>query len=697
MNIKLYRQKKRIPATDGGKKIYQGEDSHPYADSDVLIVADGLGGRGGFPHTKIDARILDREELYSIMFSSVFTAEVSDEFKNFVTDNFIELFETKEYYFDGDDTTRRSGYFASRIITAIALYEIKYNPIFAKENVFGDFADLTGEQRDARALYLGKRLAALILEKLSTVAELVGFEMEVSNKGAYLLPSTLTVALMNENGDSVDVLYLWAGDSRGYIWNSSEGMAQVTEDHERDETMTNLVTLSRPFTVEGRFLSVKKPCAIFVATDGVYKPPSFICPIDQEYLFLLAVDAFDDENAAMDFLEKQYNMLSPDDSSTLALYAPGYGGFADFKHAVKERLAVINESYVDRLSGIFERDYLGELDAIMRDVPNSFANERIAKLLLSVPEIERIVVDDMAERKYPPYVLDIDGDGTDGASAVERKSAARDALVTYVKDNWIKGARFKGIVPTAIRDFIGGESVYAIDDRLREEGNAIVADHYAVGLERNREIVSVINSVAKRMRSFDLALGEGGDAAIREVEEACRAYISFLREIREGEERNTRAYLENKHARWELYDSYLDHDSEAIEGFVDLLLCAESFDDLPENYKRSLSSCESRRRLVDLHAEYVAASRELSISTADKPSKTARLAAQYWSENKRLYGLIWNQYRSLIPETVVEEVLSATPGALEKIAELSSSLSLREELYSEYNKLYYRDYRPSKI
>ena len=697
MNIKLYRQKKKIPAFGSGKKIYQGEDSHPYADSDVLIVADGLGGRGGFPHTKIDARILEREELYGIMFSSVFTAEVSDEFKDFVTDNFVELFETKEYYFDGDDTTRRSGYFASRIVTAIALYEIKYNPIFAKENVFNGFSEMTEEQKDTLALDLGEKLAALILEKLTAIAELVGFEMEVSNKGAYLLPSTLTVALMNENEASVDVLYLWAGDSRGYIWNVSDGMAQVTEDHERDETMTNLVTLSRPFTVEGRFLSVKKPCAIFNATDGIYKPPSFICPIDQEYIMLLAIDMFDDEAAAMDFLEKQYNMLSPDDSSTLALYGCGYESFADFKLAVKERLAVIKESYVDKLGGIFERDYLGELDAIMRDIPKAFADGAVAEQILSVPEIEKIVVSDMIERKYPPYVASLAGDDGDTEAGIEKQRAARAALVAYVKDNWIKGARFKGIVPAAIRDFIDGESVYEIEDGLREAGNAIVADHYAVGLEKNREVVSVINSVAKKMRSFDLALGDGGDAAIKEVEEACYAYISFLREIREGEEKNTRLYLENKRTRWELYESYLEHDKDAIDGFINLLLGVESFDALPENYRKSLSSCESRRRVADLHAEYVASSRELSMASTEGPDRKAEFAAQYWCENKRLHGLVWNQYRSLIPETVIDGILSQTPGAVEKRAELTSALSVREELYGNYNKLYYRSYRPTKI
>ena len=45
-----------------------------------------------------------------------------------------------------------------------------------------------------------------------------------------LLPTTLTIALVNEKETNVDILYLWAGDSRGYLWNS-DGLAQLTDDH----------------------------------------------------------------------------------------------------------------------------------------------------------------------------------------------------------------------------------------------------------------------------------------------------------------------------------------------------------------------------------------------------------------------------------------------------------------------------------
>lgn len=697
MNIKLYRQKKKIPTFGTGKKIYQGEDSHPYADSEVLIVADGLGGRGGFPHTTIDRRILEREELYGVMFSSVFTAEVSDEFKNFVVDNFVELFETKDYYFDGDDTMRRSGYFASRIVTAIALYEIKYNPDFAKATVFADFDTKTEEQKDALALSLGERLACLIKEKLATVAELVGFEMEVSNKGAYLLPSTLTVALMNEREDEVDVLYLWAGDSRGYIWNVEEGMAQVTEDHERDETMTNLITLSRPFTVEGRFLTVKKPCAIFNASDGVYKPPSFACPIDQEYVFLLAVDSFDTESMAMDFLEKQYNVLSPDDSSTLALYGCGYESFADFKLAVKQRIAVIKENYIDKLEGIFDRDYAGELDGIVRGIPNHFAEAEVAAKILAIPEIAKIVTNDMIERRYAPYVESLNAKNSGADEAIERQKAARRALVDYVEENWISGARFKGIVTAAIRSFVDGESVYEVDKRLRDTGNEILTDYYADCAAKNRNVVETINAVTKKMRSFNVALGDGADEAIREAEEAFDVFISFLKSVRAGEDENAKAYIINKRERWELYEAYLKHDREHIDGFVNMLLGVECIDELPENYRRSLNTCESRRRVADFMKEYREASDSVTATTSVTEDRTAEFATMYWCENKRLHGLVWNQHRHLIPDSLVDEILTTVDGAVEKKRELTEALSVREGLYSAYNSLYFRNYRPTRI
>ena len=70
MNATVYHQKIKHDAD--GRTIYIGEDARPYADGEILVVADGLGGRGGYPHSKIDSRILNPDLFYTIVFEPVF-------------------------------------------------------------------------------------------------------------------------------------------------------------------------------------------------------------------------------------------------------------------------------------------------------------------------------------------------------------------------------------------------------------------------------------------------------------------------------------------------------------------------------------------------------------------------------------------------------------------------------------------------
>ena len=243
MNMLLHHQKRRN--FSDGSFINIGEDGCPYADNQLLIVADGLGGRGGYPHTKINPDILNRDIFYNRFIEPV--VGIADEhYANFVIDSFHELFELNSKYFSSTATMRTSGYFASRLVTAIVLYELKFNPKFRKEALFCNMAEMEDEAQSSCMRIISDELVKIIQSKLNGFAKIMGLELESKTTGSYLLPTTLTIALVNEKETNVDILYLWAGDSRGYLWNS-DGLAQLTDDHERDETMTNLITLTRPF------------------------------------------------------------------------------------------------------------------------------------------------------------------------------------------------------------------------------------------------------------------------------------------------------------------------------------------------------------------------------------------------------------------------------------------------------------------
>ena len=67
MELTVYRQSSKV--RPDGTIVYKGEDALPYADGQLLIVADGLGGAAAIRHTSIDSRLFDEETLPDTLFS----------------------------------------------------------------------------------------------------------------------------------------------------------------------------------------------------------------------------------------------------------------------------------------------------------------------------------------------------------------------------------------------------------------------------------------------------------------------------------------------------------------------------------------------------------------------------------------------------------------------------------------------------
>ena len=71
MNLysRLYTQRTRKNLKN--QTIYLGEDAFPYAKDNLLIVADGLGGRGGYPHQEVNRDILDYDKFFDLTFKLI--------------------------------------------------------------------------------------------------------------------------------------------------------------------------------------------------------------------------------------------------------------------------------------------------------------------------------------------------------------------------------------------------------------------------------------------------------------------------------------------------------------------------------------------------------------------------------------------------------------------------------------------------
>ncbi len=712
MNIKLYRQRKFDKPN--GRIIFHGEDTHPYADDRLILVADGLGGRGGFPHTKIDKRIFEREELYNLMFDPIFPREVEEDFKTFVTDNFEELFITKDYYYSeeieyverydakergyvkvGKPTNpyvRCSGYFASRIVTAIALYELKYNPAFNRDTVFAAIADMSTEEQDAYAMELGKRLAASIAEKLPIVASEVGFtiEMDSNNKGVYLLPSTLTLTLYNERENDVRALYLWAGDTRGYVWDEENGIAQVTEDHEQDETMTNLITLSKPFEIEGRFLTFPKPCVLFNTSDGVYKPKVFANGIDMEAQIFQSFGHFEKQEDALNHLVAAFNHISADDSSTMSLVAFGYDDYSEFRAAVKRRLARISERFLSRLPDLFERDYPTELENLDNSILRMPA---LKEELIKLEGVREVVRGEMLIRGYAPLNEAKRALGADFLRLEEEKRAAERAITEWVELNWVAGHRLRRI--STARTPEGELSPFERIEALKAEAKGVVYDHHAeftAVADKFREsttvLAAVIREVSKNVEhSCDPENYNGYDNA----REMLIAVIDSIDRARNAECGAARKYNEIRESMNCIAEDCIKTEADAIADLVARILAANE----PEDLSISGGACEA---LKPLHAAYKAAEKALdACPVGDADALVDGFIDQYWNESGRLLGLIWNSYRHLIPDELLDRLLADDPDRLAKRRELVSGNAIRAELYALYDSTYYRFYRESRL
>ena len=172
MQLKVYRQS--IKERDG-RIIYKGEDARPYVDNKCILVADGLGGASSIRHTKFDSRLFDENQIISIMFGDVFCENVDGCLVDYITDSFYEFLSLKDFYFDSIYNIKKSGYFASRIVSAIFLYEMKYNEIFSDtDKLFDIYDNVSDEEKSNYLKTIGSTLKETIQSKIKIVSHNAG-------------------------------------------------------------------------------------------------------------------------------------------------------------------------------------------------------------------------------------------------------------------------------------------------------------------------------------------------------------------------------------------------------------------------------------------------------------------------------------------------------------------------------------------
>ena len=168
------------------------------------------------------------------------------------------------------------------------------------------------------------------------------------------LPTTLCAAYVREHGKpSKDLMFLWSGDSRGYVLNG-EGLHQCTKDHlrpemdafeslYRDAPLGNLISAERMPSLSMYRLTVEEPCVILTATDGAFN--SLLTPMEFEFLLLDTLVSAKNWTSWEKKLSNRIRKMAQDDATLLLLPCVSES-FEAFQQRMKQRRTELQKAFI---------------------------------------------------------------------------------------------------------------------------------------------------------------------------------------------------------------------------------------------------------------------------------------------------------------------------------------------------------------
>lgn len=142
MDLTVFRQAQKVRAD--GRTIYKGEDTLPFVNEHILLVADGLGGASAIRHQSFNKDMFDSEKLFDVLFNNVFE-DADEDIRQYVVRSYYEFLSIADCYFDNINNIKKSGYFGSRIVSAIFLYLAKKFMAEWETKYYTEFSSITDE------------------------------------------------------------------------------------------------------------------------------------------------------------------------------------------------------------------------------------------------------------------------------------------------------------------------------------------------------------------------------------------------------------------------------------------------------------------------------------------------------------------------------------------------------------------------
>ena len=420
----------------GSYTFNKGEDTLPFVNDEFMLVADGLGGDGFFTHTRMNPLMWNKKERRNLFDVPENDAELKSYFDGLFEEMDRESIEGQKpaRYIEYPKHELHSGYYGSRITSYAFVSLLKQDARFMPCHLF---QALDSAKDDIQYLKIlddySASLCDALVEKIKLFAKRGNFVLESDRNSAKLLPTTLTAAIYRNRGEETQVICLWAGDSR-IVAQLADGCIQLTADDEKDEGMTNLISLSIKPHINVKEYRFKGPFALFAVSDGTFDDMGgSLC---FEAMVILDAMSSESQDAMQEMWTKLFAARSTDDSATIAYYFFGMDSMEASQSFCSARIAEINEKYISLLPDLFSSDFEIELQRLKRKTKNTLRPFQDA--IKADPHIVETYAEDEQKSPSQTYAQALREIDTEKRKLDGERTRIFQQIRSYYEQNWLK-------------------------------------------------------------------------------------------------------------------------------------------------------------------------------------------------------------------------------------------------------------------
>lgn len=689
MKLTVYRQASKTRSD--GTVVYKGEDTPPYVDDQVLVVADGLGGAAAIRHQKFRPELFEPGQLVQTLFEGIFDDYSDERLVQYIVDSFFELFAVKDCYFANLNNMKKSGYFASRIVTAILLHELMCNEKCSAKALFEarKKAEEEGES-DEYLKSLGEFFKKIIQDNLRKVAQNANLFYETSYEKMALLGTTLCATIYLEHDDCVEAIYLTAGDSRPYVWEPQGGLHQVLADQERpDGGMSNYILANddKDFDILCSYFKFPKPCVLFNASDGCFDAGYFsLCQLGFEKVildFAKAASSVEELAEALTAYFKDYGRH--DDSSTIAMKFFGFESFDAFKELANRRASALDEEYFAVMPELMDVDYAAEYAEAVKLLPR-----KMVELKKKVEEEEGTLEyckDYVLSGKYVPYtemIRKIDSDIEAMNIAIQE---ARKKIEKVIAENFVKFQPILGSEDN-VWDKRRALKIEDADNKYQDRA----ADYLATiqGYRHDFEgAVTILRELLGKVYEIGVPKSfEAFDDLAYEIVEDCEKTMETLFDYFNGIKSKK---LDMVRKLTQLREEYIQNNIKRAQKYPGALKEIRHLLESGELNLDDVKILEGDRKIIRAELDIIKELRA-KVMRLDKEEKTTALRTAveaYWEENHaEIIAVIIRDPSVKISEEVRQEAIEISEQAGKQAETLQEKSELQKQLFDKYTETY---------